>query len=532
MFAHVVPNRRLPKQFSGFTYEVPHPLKVSIGQFVIIPLRKQKIIGLVTQLRSQAPTYTAKAIESDAEASLPEYQIKLFEWMSEKYHTSFASVLQTCLPEAAWPSLKKSKEVDTSLPIFPLGKTNSKIDEFTKQLLTSQKPVLVLEKSNLPKKELLTALKKQLDSKQILYVVPETSYTESFENFPIFHGELKSKEKKMICKMASDGYATIFCGTRAALFLPFKNLGAIVIDYEHNSNYQEKRSPKYHALEVALKIAEINHIPLIIISATPRAETFHEVQAQKMALQKWEETKAAPVQIVDMGLERYKGNKSIFSEEVMEKISRNLALGNQILVFTHRTGQAGALLCKDCGNIFKCSTCNATLAVHSGSKLECHNCKAVFPLPGNCPKCGNLQLKELGFGTQAVTKEINKIYGKANIIRLDSETKKNTSQKELEESDFIVATSIIEKPYILPKLRLAIAVMPDSLLQFPHFRASERVMQILTHVRNLVQSDGEMIIQTFLPEQKIFGHFANNACEDFYDAELSIRKSLKLPPYS
>ena len=301
------------------------------------------------------------------------------------------------------------------------------------------------------------------------------------------------------------------------------------MDYEHNENYNEKRQPNYNAVEAAEHLAKIWNVPLIIISSTPRVETWHKNKNIT-----WDDKeKLTPITILDMADERRKGNFSVFAEKTTERIAANLAQDKQILLFINRKGESTATICTECGEVFKCEKCNGILTLHEENLLKCHKCKIQIEIPDNCYKCDSINLKSIGSGTEKIEKEISKIFSKAHVLRLDQETiaARKLDEKTLNKADILIATQIIDKPLDLPRLKLSIALTPDFLLNMPDFRATERVFQILTHIRHLTQN-GEMIIQTFLSEHKLFKNLQENRIEDFYEDELAARKMLNLPPFN
>lgn len=571
MFAEVILHRRVPAKFDSFTYEVPQNFALSEGQIVTVPFRNQKLSAIVRRLHNKKPVYKTKLIETAADLVLPQKQMEFAQWISERYKCSFSKAIDLFILEKIWgkarnpkseirnkPEIKKA--VQTKIP-------DSKLQTLIKELTESSGSKLLLEKIPLPREDFYNELINSTPKdSQALFVFPEIFYAKNFgTKFFKFHSELNENQKAEIWNSVREGKIQTVFGTRASLFLPFKNLSLIVVDYEHSESYNEKRQPNYNAVEVAERLAKIWDIPLIIISSTPRVETWNKIKnsclpavTAKLKIQKWGEDKnLTPITTIDMADERRKGNFSIFAEETIERIAANLAQNKQILLFINRKGESSVTLCTDCGEILKCRVCNGILTLHNvappwrrtnclaelrlgmeQNQLKCHRCKTQKPLPDKCEKCGSVKLKSLGSGTEKIEKEIQKIFGKAKVLRLDQETagkKKSAAKifdkKTLNKIDILIATQIIDKPLDLPRLKLSIALTPDFLLDMPDFRATERVFQILTHIRHLTQN-GEMIIQTFLTEHKLFKNLQENRIENFYEDELAARKMLGLPPFS
>lgn len=552
MFADIVPHRRLPGALESFTYEVPQNLNLQPGQLVQIPFRKQKLSGIVRRLHNEKPRYPTRLIEKTIEykektVTLDDKQMALAVWMTEFYKTSFAKTIDLFIPEKIWlPSTKKRKTATAKKPIKAAKtskeKSNSAVSQIARQLLdpTGMVKKILMEKTPLPREQFYSELVKLTpQDSQILFLFPEIFHAlNSAPHLPLFHGALKESEKADVWEAVRDLKINAVAGTRAALFLPFKKLHAIIVDFEPGESYDEKRAPYYNALAVAERLAEIWNVPLIAISPLPRVETYYKSLIGAYEKYEWQTARAKKTQttIIDMANERRKGNKSLFAAETLEKISRNLSQNSQVLLFINRKGEAGALICRDCGFVFRCEKCSSPLTIHIENKLMCHRCKISRDYPVKCPSCGSVRLSPLGAGTERVEKEIKNIFSKANVLRLDSETAgtghKSTQDlyKNARKADILIATQIIDKPMRLPRLKLSVAIIPDQLLNFPFFRAQEHALRILNGISNLTHG-GEFIIQTYLPENKFFKYLEPGQLEKFYADELETRKSLSLPPF-
>lgn len=541
MFTEIIPHRRVPTKFPTFTYSIPEGVKVRIGQIVTVPFKKQKIIGVVWSIHGNPPSYPTRPIDSISQISLTDQQIGLVKWMHSAYgDASLASIIDLFIPEKILEP--EGGVVNVMPPSSALRASEGKhhdtpptLESFIKKLLAIKQSTLVIEKTTFPRKAFYDHLSKNLSANsQALFLFPEAFHIlESAPQLPSFHGGLKEKEKSAIWNSVYKGEVQAISGTRASLFLPFKNLSLIVLDFEHSESYTELRKPNYRALNVAKKLSELWNIPLILISPTPKVETYYKVDDKL----EWEEKEnLAPVKIVDIADERRKGRMGLLGPAAMESLARTFSQNKQTLLFLNRRGEASAIICRDCGKTFRCETCSSPLTIHKEG-LRCHRCGTSKPIPSACDSCGNTKLKQLGGGTESLEKEIKKIFEKAKMVRLDSETisskkkQKEMDLKALTEADIIIATKMIDKPFNLPRLALSIAVLPDDLLHFPDFRAAERLMQILTHIR-LLNPKNELLIQTFLPGHKLFKCIEQNKIEDFYKEELETRKSLKLPPFS
>lgn len=568
MFAEVILHRRVPSRFESFTYAVPDNLNLKPGQLVQVPFRAQCLAAVVRNLHSKNPPYPTKLLESASATILRPWQMELATWMSKKYETSFSKVIDFFVPEKVWPRKTKKRATENatasaqtsaqSMTARAQGITASAqgpahgpaalptphaLEELINKLLKTPTSKFVFEKTLLPRKEFYASLQSRAqNSSPILILFPEIFHLKQLAgNLPLFHSELSEQQKAEAWLAVYDEKLPIIAGTRAALFLPFKKLGAIVLDFEHSESYNEKRAPYYHALTVAEKVAEMHGCPLIIISGAPRTETWHKAQIAQYEKHEWDQGKnAAGASIIDMANERRKGVTGLFAEEVIEKTARALGGGAQVLFFINRKGRANALLCTDCGTVIRCSKCISPFAIHGQDKLVCHRCKISSVVPAVCGFCGSPRLRFLGAGTEKVEQEIAKVFAKANILRIDKDGEKqrkksgDTLLQDLNKADIIIATQIIDKPLNLERLKLSVVVMPDNLLNVPDFRAHERLVQLLTSIRQLtggITGDGEVLIQTFIPDHSLFKSLSANRLEDFYGCELETREGLGLPPF-
>lgn len=540
MFAEVILHRRVPAKFDSFTYEVPQDFALHEGQIVSVPFRNQRMPAIVRKLHNQKPNYKTKLIETAADLILPARQMQFAKWMSTFYKCGFSKVIDMFIPEKIW---KYELRINTNIRITNSTNKNKQtkipdanLQKLIKELTADSGAKLLFEKTPLPREDFYNELINSAPKdSQTLFIFPEIFYAKNFgKGFEQFHSGLNESQKAEVWDSVRQGQTQTVFGTRTSLFLPFKNLSLIVVDYEYSESYNEKRQPNYNAVEAAERLAEIWNIPLIIISSTPRVETWHK---NKNII--WDDKeKLAPITTIDMADEKRKGNFSGFAEKTVECIAKNLAQNKQILLFINRKGESSATLCTDCGEIFKCRVCNGILTLHEKNQLKCHRCKTQMEMPEKCPKCNSVKLKSIGSGTEKIEKEINKFFGRAKVLRLDQETtgskksaEKKFDPKTLNKADILIATQIIDKPLSLPRLALTVCLTLDFMLNMPDFRATERVFQILTHIRHFT-SNGEMIIQTFLSEHKLFKNLAQNRIEDFYEDELKTREMLGLPPFS
>jgi primosomal protein N' (replication factor Y) (superfamily II helicase) len=396
--------------------------------------------------------------------------------------------------------------------------------------------------------------------KQVLYLVPEIGLTPAaisrlkvrFGNdIAILHSGLSRGERLSEWTRILKNRVRIVVGTRSAVFAPLQNLGLIIVDEENDHSYKQGSHPRYNAVHVALFRARIEGAGVILGSATPTIESYHHGLAGKYHmshLTKRVEQKVMPeIQLIDMKEEfkMSKGKKSILSELLVAEIKKTVSGGEQVILFLNRRGYAPFLLCRKCGYVVQCPHCSVTLTVHSGydgKPLRCHYCGTEQEMPHVCPACGDSFIQMMGFGTQKVEQRLHRLFPEAEIFRADRDTMggKKSFQKLHDrmlagEIDILVGTQMIARGHHFPGVSLVGVVDADSSLKFPDFRSAERTFSLILQAAGRAgRGDvaGRVLIQTYLPENKIFEHLKNGNFADFAKEELNFRKRADYPPFA
>jgi len=396
--------------------------------------------------------------------------------------------------------------------------------------------------------------------KRGICLVPEIALTpQTIERFAsrfpgqvaVIHSGLSLGEQFDEWYRIKEGGCDVVIGPRSALFAPQPDLGLIVIDEEHEWTYkQSDKSPRYHARDVALKLAELTGAVVILGSATPDVETFYRAQQGEYQLIELKEriTPYGPlplpeVEIVDLKDELKAGNRSLFSRSLVEAMTETLARNEQTILFLNRRGTATFVQCRDCGFVFRCSRCTASLTYHSATrKLVCHHCRYSVALPEECPQCLNNRLRFLGIGTQRVEEEVRHFFPKARILRWDRDvTSGRRAHEELltkfrtHEADVLIGTQMIAKGLDLPQITLAGVISADTGLNLPDFRAGERTFQLLCQVAGRAGrgfTPGRVIIQTYSPEHYAIRAASKHDYLTFYAQEIEYRRKFGYPPFS
>ena len=392
--------------------------------------------------------------------------------------------------------------------------------------------------------------------KTAIFLVPEISLTPQMLSqlrarfgsaAAILHSALSAGERFDEWQRLREGSARIAIGARSAVFAPVENVGVIVLDEEHDGSYASESAPRYNTFDIALLRAKHNGCKLVLGSATPSVETYKRALDGEFALVRMpERINARPlpdVQIVDMRREVRRGNPSPFSAALRERLARCLDEGQQAILFLNRRGYSQTVLCRDCGYVAKCEQCDVSLTYHSEENcLKCHYCGARYKMLEACPSCGGRHIYYSGTGTQRVVGELKKLYPSARILRMDNDTTggkeghyrilKQFSQRE---ADILVGTQMVAKGHDFPLVTLVGILDADMSLHFPDYRSNERTFQLVTQVAGRSgrgSEKGDVILQTYDPDNPILRFAAAYDYEGFYRHEVNMRAATMFPPFA
>lgn len=392
------------------------------------------------------------------------------------------------------------------------------------------------------------------NNKKAIMLVPEISLTAQIVNkfydhfgddVAIFHSGLSNGEKyDEYLKILRDE-VHIVVGTRSAIFTPLNNLGIIIIDEEHSETFKQDSNPRYHALDMAEFRKKYNHIPVILGSATPSLESMARALKgvyKYIAMPNRVGKSSLPtVEIVDMSEEMKKRN-TIFSSTLKSKILDRLVKKEQIILLLNRRGYSTVISCKSCGYTYKCPYCDIALTFHkSSNNLRCHYCGYTIYKADECPECHEKALTDYGLGTEKLESEIKKVFPSARVIRMDADTTRNKGAHEdiinkfkNHEYDILLGTQMISKGLNFPLVTLVGVINADGTLNIPDFRSGERTFALLSQVAGRAgRSDlkGEVVLQTFNPENFTLKCVKEQDYMKFYNYEMSNRHKLDYPPY-
>ena len=404
----------------------------------------------------------------------------------------------------------------------------------------------------------MRAIQQALDiGKTSIMLVPEISLTPQTVNrfqrrfgskVAILHSGLTNIERFLEWKKIREEKVSIVVGARSAVFAPFKNLGVLIIDEEHDTSYKQDSVPRYHARETAIQRAQACGAVVILGSATPSLESSQKASTneyQYLALEERIGDRLLPViRIVDMRKERDEAkNYSIFSIPLKQAMMDRLEQKEQMFLFLNRRGTANYVVCRKCGFVFECLRCSVSLTFHGNSKtLRCHYCDFSVSMPGKCVECSGEIIRFSGFGTQKLEEETQALFPKARIKRMDRDTMKTRGSFENiynemrnGDIDILIGTQMITKGHHFPNVTLVGVVYADLSLHIPDFRSSERTFQLLTQVAGRAgrgKIPGTVIVQAHNPDHYVFDYVPQHDFNGFSEKELSLREKLNYPPYT
>ena len=389
--------------------------------------------------------------------------------------------------------------------------------------------------------------------REVIVLIPEISLTyqtimrfyAKFGNVvSVINSRLSKGEKYDRFELAAQGRIKIMVGPRSALFTPFNNLGAVIIDEEHESAYQSETIPRYHARETAIELARMTGAKVIMGSATPSLETFNRCKSGIYKLYRLDNRAGnatiPDVDVVDLRDEMKKGNRTMFSTKLKSLMQEKLDAGEQIMLFLNRRGYQGFINCRECGNVIQCPHCDVSLTLHGRNRLVCHYCGYETVFNHICPKCGSKYIGAFKAGTEKVEEETRKIFPHASVLRMDLDT---TSGKEghrniLEkfashEADILIGTQMIVKGHDFADVTLVGILLADMSLHCSDYRAAEITFDLLTQAAGRAgrgDRKGNVVIQTYDPEHYSIVHAARQDYDAFYDEEMGYRELMGYPP--
>ncbi len=402
-------------------------------------------------------------------------------------------------------------------------------------------------------------IKKAIEEhKQVLYLLPEIALTVQImerlhrvfgDRLGIYHSKYSDAERVEIWqKQLSDHPYDVILGARSAVFLPFKNLGLVIIDEEHETSFkQQDPAPRYHARSAAIVLAKMYGAKTLLGTATPSMESYFNAQQGKYGLvelkTRYKGIQLPEIQVVDVkDLRRRKMMSGPFSPQLLTAVREALKNGQQAILFQNRRGFAPMVECKVCGWVPKCKNCDVSLTLHKSiNLLTCHYCGYTYPVPTECPNCGSTEIMGRGFGTEKIEDQIAEIFPEAKIARMDLDTTRTRNAYERLIADFsegrtnlLIGTQMVSKGLDFDKVSVVGILNADSMLNYPDFRAYEHAFMMMAQVSGRAGRKGKrglVILQTKNPTLPVIGQVVHNDYAGLYQGILEERRTFHYPPF-
>jgi primosomal protein N' (replication factor Y) (superfamily II helicase) len=405
----------------------------------------------------------------------------------------------------------------------------------------------------------INLIKKALESgTQVLYLLPEIALSTQIvqrlrklfgEHMGVYHSRFSDNERVEVWNGVLTGRFKFVVGVRSSIFLPYDNLGLIIVDEEHDTSYkQQEPAPRYHARDAALMMAHQHHAKIILGSATPSVESYHLAQTGKYGFvelhKRYGDAQLPEVALANMYEERkQKSNKGEFSRVLLTSIEESLTNKEQVIIFQNRRGYSPILACEDCNWIPRCINCSVSLTYHQYKHaLICHYCGYREPVPTSCPSCSSTRLRTPGYGTEKLEEELKLHFPEAHIQRMDLDTTRTKTgyetiieQFEKGDTDILVGTQMVTKGLDFDHVSLVGVFNADRMMHFPDFRSYERAFQLITQVSGRAgrrEKPGKVVIQTASVDHPVLQYVLHHKLTEFYQHELKDRKEHGYPPFS
>jgi len=547
----VAPSRPL-KNYTYLSFK-----KLNIGTRVKINIANSIAEGFIVKENNEENlALKIKEIQSyEEQVFFNNKNLEFYKWVSDYYHYPLGEMLYSICPKY---STKKELK-------FPnVIKTTSKEN---KNIILNQEQTNAFNSINISQYNLIHGVtgsgktevyieyaKKIIDqNKSVLIIVPEIALTPQLierisyhfdGQLAVLHSGIPKKQKYINWINILNSKANLIIGARSAIFAPFKNLGLIVVDEEHEASYKQDDRLKYNAKNLALVLGKMYNAKVVLCSATPSCESYYNAMIKKYNYININ-TRVNNVNMPKATLIDLKTNPMVssnISELLFNKLEENYKKSKQSILYINRRGYSNSIICKDCGYNFKCTNCDINLTEHKNkNKLLCHYCSFQRALPDYCLNCKSDNLISFGSGTERIVDEITSLVPNARIIRMDSDEicSKNKLKECLnkinnKQVDIIIGTQILGKGHDFKDVNLVGIINADTLLMLPDFRSSEKTFQNIVQVSGRAGrvSQGEVLIQTYMPEHYAIRAALDNDYKVFYAKELTIREEVAYPPFT
>lgn len=576
MFADIT----LPIPFDSFTYLVPSDMETRVmrGCRVVVPLGKNKIYtGVVLNTHNNTPKgVEVKAIIEvlDDHPVVNEQQFTFWQWIANYYLCPLGDVMKAALPGAMKPkdeaALKESTRTRRSgkatatphyaCPCNPLNPAQEKAFAEIETSFLSKNVTLLHGVTSSGKTEIYIHLINNYlaKDKQVLYLLPEialtTQITERLHHFfgdrmGVYHSKFTDTQRLDVYKQqASERPYQLILGVRSSIFLPFQNLGLVIVDEEHEQSYkQQEPAPRYHARNAAIMLAQMFGAKTLLGTATPSFEVYHLSHKGQYGYvqltQRYRDMQLPTIEIVDTKeAKRKRQMKGVFSPRLIEVMRAALERKEQIILFQNRRGFSSFIECKTCGWVPRCPHCDVTLTLHKKtSTLTCHYCGYTTRIPERCPACEEDKFTDIGTGTEKVEEQIAHLFEGITTLRMDLDTATTRTQFERIISDFsehkadiLIGTQMVTKGLDFDHVSVVGILDADTMLNLPDFRSYERTFQTLSQVAGRAgrnNTAGHVILQTRSAENDIIRQITQGDYWQMFYTQMTERQLFHYPPF-
>jgi len=553
-----------------FTYAAEDD-NISLGQHVKVPfsMHNRMVDAYVVDILEKRPEgikLIKKISEYDPDVYLTEEALKTASWMHQRYLCRYIEAIKCFLPfeggKRATKDPFENVEINEADALEKnLNSVQKKAKDNILRLVEDGKHDIVLLQgvTGSGKTEVyLQVMKKVIESgRQGIILVPEIALTPQLvsrfmsrfgkESVAILHSKLTPAQKAVRYRRIAAGEVSLVIGARSAIFAPFKNIGLIVLDEEHETSYKSDKNPKYDTIELAAKRAMSSNALLLLGSATPSVADYYRSEEgifKRIEMPARYNSNPLPkAEIVDMTNEARSGNRNVFSSKLANEIADCLKNKKQVILFLNRRGYSSYISCRECGFVVKCKDCGLAMPYHKESNAcVCHYCGRKVALPKLCPECQSKIIGRYGVGTEQIEEKAKELFPDANIERLDLDSIKKKGQlesvlKRFEKgkTDILIGTQLVAKGLDFENVGLVGVISADVTLNLPDYRAAERTFQLITQAAGRAgrgSEQGKVIIQTYSPENYAVVYSSLHDYKSFYEREINVRKVAGYPPFS
>lgn len=570
MYADVI----LPIPFDTFTYSIPRDMETVVkkGSRVVVPFGKKKIYtGVVLRVHEDAPAdVLVKDIHEvlDAVPTVSDRQIAFWQWMADYYLCTVGDVYNAAMPAGMKATEKKEtsrrrKKVATVQAEGVKNTLNAAQQRAFEQINDSfrEKDITLFHGvTSSGKTEVYIHLidKYIQEGKQVLYLLPEialtTQITDRLRNvfgdkLGVYHSKFADGVRvEIYSRLLSDKPYGLILGARSSVFLPFRNLGLVIVDEEHETSYkQQDPAPRYHARSAAIMLARQYGAKTLLGTATPSLETFHHAQNGRYGyvplMQRYNDMQLPDIELVDIKrLRHQKRMNGAFSPVLVDAIREALSRHEQVILFQNRRGYSPFIECRTCGWVPRCEHCDVSLTYHKGTgMLTCHYCGHTYALPPRCPNCEEADFSTVGIGTERVEDQIKELFPEASTLRLDLDTARTRAAYERiindfasHESDILIGTQMVSKGLDFDNVSVVGVLDADTMLNQPDFRSYERTFHVLSQVAGRAgrkNHKGRVVLQTRSVDSDIIAQVVGSDYLSMFQAQMEERRLFRYPPF-